>query len=147
MCLNKIYLDYHIFCMWSVVICLFFRSMWENLVSHRYAIGNGGMFSKAFHIIVIFLFDTIRKVNKWDFLKINWNVESETIYKLFYHCHIKVHWPIMHFEWIFYQCRILQHCASVIWKTLVDWIRLIFQMLTHFIILYQKITFNNVTHH
>ena len=77
---------------------------------------------------------------KGSYLKISYNVEYETISELFIYRHIKIHWSISCSLWMnLYQGMILTFCV-VILKTLVCWVIQIFQMWTHLIIQYQKIT-------
>lgn len=65
----------------------------------------------------ILFFNTILKLDKWYFLKVNYNVESEAIInKLFVLCSVKTRWSTLYVEWIFYPLMTLYCHASVIWK-------------------------------
>lgn len=55
-------------------------------------------------------------------------------------CNVKIHWSSFHFKWIFYPCIILKnHHGSLGKYWFIE--TQIFQMLTYFIILNQKVTF------
>ena len=85
-----------------------------------------------------FFFDITPKLDNWWFLKSKiqswlWNHNS----KLF------LYFVILKFIGLSHM--ILKHHALVIWKMLVQWVRKIFQMLTHFITQYKNITFVHLT--
>lgn len=62
------------------------------------------------------------------------------------YCYIKIHWSILHFEWLFCPKLILLHQALAIWKILVHKVMSLSNVDPfYYIILKRKITFVNIT--
>ena len=56
--------------------------------------------------------------------------------KLLY-SYFKMPWSILHFEWIFYKHRLLFHNTLAMWKVLIHWGMLDFQIVMYFICWYR----------
>lgn len=91
--------------LWYVALAEIYK---QNEASYRQEIGKRKNILIAFQIIVgIFLWYNyrIQQVVIPSKLVIVWHLNSHQWD--FFYCYIKIHWSVVHFEWVFYTCMIL----------------------------------------